>query len=68
VIDIRLIDFDYCGRAGRDHYPPDWDPASRHTDAKGGALMEKEHDEVMFDNLFWTTTIDSGKGMFRGLV
>jgi len=54
-IDIRFIDFDYCGRAGKDRYPPDWNHTFRPADAVGGALMNKEHDEAMFDSLFVLT-------------
>ena len=50
-IDIRIIDFDYCGRIGIDRYPPDWNDTFRHVNAVGGALMEKVHDETMFDLL-----------------
>lgn len=64
-IDIRLIDFDYCGRTGVDRYPPDWNHTFRHADAVGGALMDKEHDKVMFDNLFKVSMVASGGGMFR---
>jgi hypothetical protein len=51
-IDIRFIDFDDCGRTGVDRYPPDWNHTFRPLGAVGGALMQREHDEVMFDNLF----------------
>jgi hypothetical protein len=64
-IDIRLIDFDYCGRSGVDRYPPDWDHTYRHEDAVGGALMKEEHDEVMFDDLFKHRIVYSGGGIFK---
>jgi len=64
-IHIRLIDFDYCRRTGVDRYPPDWNHTFRHADAVGGALMDKEHDEVTFDHLFRVEMVARGGGMFR---
>ena len=63
-IDIRFIDFDYCGHADEDRYPPDWDHTFRPVGAVGGALMKQEHDQVMFDNLFRLPAGASGGGMF----
>jgi len=60
-----LIDFDYCRRTGVDRYPPDWNHTFRHADAVGGALMDKEHDEVTFDHLFRVEMVARGGGMFR---
>jgi hypothetical protein len=63
-IDIRFIDFDYCGRIGEARYPPDWNHTFRPPGAEGGALMKREHDEAMFDHLFTLRQVASGGGMF----
>jgi hypothetical protein len=51
--DLKLIDFDWCGEAGVDHYPSDilleegmWDKG-----VVRGGTMEKKHDEHNFRSL-----------------
>src|SRR5215471_130695 len=52
---VKPIDFDWCGEAGKARYPPDLNESSTigwHPDVKKQGLMEKEHDLYMQDELF----------------
>lgn len=47
---VKLIDFDWCGEAGKARYPPDLNNSSSlgwHPNVKKQGLMEKEHDNWM---------------------
>jgi serine/threonine protein kinase len=51
---VKLIDFDWCGEAGKARYPPDLNDSSTigwHPGVKKQGLMEKEHDVWMQDVL-----------------
>jgi len=48
---LKLIDFDWCGKAGAARYPADISLASSfgwHDGVRRGGLIAKEHDEHMF--------------------
>jgi hypothetical protein len=50
--EVRLIDFDYSGKANSDRYPRDWNYTLHPTDVVPGGLLRKVHDEEMFVRLF----------------
>jgi serine/threonine protein kinase len=50
--DVKLIDFDYCGRHEQGRYPREWDHRNCREDAKEGDLMRKEHDVLLFNRIF----------------
>lgn len=50
--EIKLIDFDWCGKDGQELYPVDMNPDVKcgcHPDAKGGRIMKKCHDDYLVD-------------------
>jgi len=51
-----LIDFDWCGKAGKDRYPPEMNPDEDfgwHDDAGADRLMSPDHDMHMLAGLFY---------------
>ena len=53
---VRLIDFDWCGKAGEARYPSDINmnegtDISWHPDVRRGGLIQKEHDVYLLDRL-----------------
>jgi len=49
-----LIDFDWCGKAGKDRYPPEMNSDKSidwHDDAEPGRLMSPDHDMYMLAKL-----------------
>jgi serine/threonine protein kinase len=51
---VKLIDFDWCGEAGKARYPPDLNVSSDigwHPEVKQQGLMEKDHDIWMQEAL-----------------
>ncbi|KAI0299538.1 hypothetical protein BC826DRAFT_995127 [Russula brevipes] len=50
--DVKLIDFDHCGRHEKGRYPREWDHRNCREDAKEGDLMRKEHDVLLFNRIF----------------
>ena len=52
--DVMLIDFDWCGEEGKDHYPSELNPDRQlgwHPDARPDCIMTKEHDMYMLDKV-----------------
>lgn len=51
---VMLVDFDWCGKADEDKYPPTLNDDLRcnwHSEVRGGGIMRKTHDDHLFDSL-----------------